>query len=51
MTGAFSLQNTKESSLHAFILDDSFSMQGNEEIIKINSTFNDWLKKNNLKNS
>ena len=23
----------------------------NEEIIKINSTFNDWLKKNNLKNS
>ena len=34
ITGAFSLNNSKESSLHAILIDDSFSMQGNEYGIK-----------------
>ena len=34
LTGALSLTNAKGSSLHAIILDDSFSVQGNSDIIK-----------------
>ena len=34
LTGAFTLQNSGESALHAIILDDSFSMQGNANIIE-----------------
>jgi len=34
LPGAFSLQNSGESALHAIILDDSFSMQGNYDIIE-----------------
>ena len=34
LTGSFSLQNFGESSLHAIVLDDSFSIQGNSDIIQ-----------------
>ena len=42
ITGTFSLQNSGQSALHAIILDDSFSMQGNSDIIK--RTANDILE-------
>ena len=34
ITSMFNIQNTGESSLHAIILDDSFSIKGNEEHIQ-----------------
>mgnify|MGYP001429203929 CR=1 FL=1 len=46
--GIFNLQDSGESALHAIILDDSFSMKGNEKMIQ--ETANSILKQVSDKN-